>query len=160
MLPVGASIAAATRVSNLLGASKPFEALIASRVSILSATFLSICVGSTLYFVRPHTYFPSFFDADERVASEAARTIPFLSLYVIADGIQVALNGVVKGCGRQPLIMPIVIVSYWFIGLPLAYHFTFIVNEGTTVCDEDQHFCGIAGLVAGEVSRNFLWSYS
>lgn len=147
MLPVGCSVAGSARVSNLLGANNPTAALIASNVSIISAAFLSFCMGSILWFV-PHPFFPSLFDPDKRVISETVRTIPFLCAYVFADGIQVALNGVIKGCGKQPVIMPIVIVAYWVIGLPIAYHFSFGIYDGTTIC-EDHILCGITGLTAG-----------
>ena len=153
MLPVGCSVAGSARVSNLLGAKHPIGANIASNVSIISAAILSVCMGLTLWFV-PHNYFPSLFDPDERVISETSLTVPFLSMYVIADGVQVALNGVIKGCGRQPIIMPIVVFAYWFVGLPLAYHFAFVLNKGTTLC-EDRYLCGIAGLTAGMTVGTF-----
>lgn len=86
------------------------------------------------------------------VILETSRTMPLLAVYVFADGIQVALNGIIKGCGRQWITVPIVVVAYWMIGVPLAYYIAFVRNHGEMVCDSDtpsHYFCGDVGLVAG-----------
>jgi MATE family multidrug resistance protein len=146
MFPVGCSVAGSARVGNFLGASDTRGADLAAKVSVVSATILSVAMGSILY-LTPHTVIPSFFTPDQAVVEEASRLIPLLSIYVIGDGIQTALNGVIKGCGRQCIIMPIVVVAYWMAGVPLAYYFTFIRNEG--IMCEDSILCGVTGLVSG-----------
>ena len=147
--PVACSVAGATRVSNLLGAGLDRHAAFASYVSIGSAAVVSGTIG-TILFLTPHTLFPSFFAPDEEdLVEEASHTISLLALYVFADGIQAALNGSVKGCGRQVITMPVVVVAYWIVGLPLAYYLAFIRNEGKMVCDNGDYFCGDVGLVTG-----------
>ena len=146
MLPVGCSIAGASRIGYFLGAGDVRGADVAAKVCVTSAALLSICLGSLLYFT-PHTLFPSFFTPTEAVVTEASRLIPLLSLYVIGDGIQSALNGVIKGCGRQCIIMPIVVFAYWIVGVPLAYYFVFLRNGG--IMCEDILTCGVTGLVLG-----------
>ena len=74
--------------------------------------------------------------------------MPLLALYVFADGIQTALNGTIKGCGRQALIMPVVLVAYWVVGLPLAYHWAF--DENCT------NLCGDVGLVSGMTTGTWV----
>jgi hypothetical protein len=70
---------------------------------------------------------------------------------VFADGLQAAFNGIIKGCGRQFIIMPIVVIAYWVVGLPLSYYFAFVQNEGMMECNNNSYFCGDVGLVAGYV---------
>jgi len=111
-------------------------------------------MGSILYFT-PHTFFPSFFSPDEDVVNEASWTIPLLAFYLFADGVQVALNGVVKGCGRQCITMPVVIVSYWFIGVPLAYYLAFVRHDGEMYCGEES-LCGTASLVFGMTTGTWI----
>ena len=147
MFPVACTVAGSARTGNFLGAGDAKSARVSSTVSVVSAGCLSLILGSVLLIV-PHNFFPSIFDPDPNVVRETASTIPYLSLYVFADGVQYALNGIIKGCGRQPIVMPIVIISYWLIGLPLAYNFAFIQNGGITTCDGKQ-LCGIVGLVSG-----------
>lgn len=79
----------------------------------------------------------------------ASSTIPFLAVYVFADGIQVALNGILKGCGRQAIVMPIVVFAYWIIGVPFAYYNSFEKHDGTTDCGGGDVTCGVRGLVFG-----------
>uniref|UniRef100_A0A7S4MFZ3 Protein DETOXIFICATION n=1 Tax=Odontella aurita TaxID=265563 RepID=A0A7S4MFZ3_9STRA len=146
MLPVGMAVAGGARVGQCLGGGDGDGARIACRVSTVGAALLSTTMGCILFFT-PHTAFPSIFTSDEDVIDEASRTIPLLSIYVVADGTVCALCGAVKGCGRQSAIMPIVLIAYWIVGLPLAYYLAFVKNTGI-MCDDD-YFCGIRGLVGG-----------
>jgi len=147
MFTVAWSVAGATRVGNLLGAGDPVGARLASYVSIACSGFSSGLMSSVLYSC-PHTFFPSLFaPGEDTLIFETSRTIPLLAVYVFADGIQSAFNGVVKGCGRQPLIMPVVVVAYWVVGVPLAYYIAFGRLRGI-MCD-DNYFCGVVGLVTG-----------
>lgn len=150
MFPMAFAISASTRVGNLLGAGQPVGAAFAANVSILSAACLSFCMGTFLYCI-PHTFVPSLFaPGAEEVILETSRTMPLLAFYVFADGIQVALNGIIKGCGRQLVTVPIVLFAYWIVGVPLAYYIAFVKHERQMFCDDDDsYFCGDVGLVAG-----------
>jgi MATE family multidrug resistance protein len=148
MFPQGLSVAGSTRVGNLLGAGRAAGAAWAAKVAVLLAGIASALVGCILFFT-PHGYFPSLFAPDEPdLILQASRLIPLLSLYVLADGIQSALNGIIKGCGRQVVTMPIVVFAYWFVGIPLAYYLAFVRHDGVMLC-EDSYFCGDVGLVTG-----------
>jgi MATE family multidrug resistance protein len=153
MFPVGCSVAAAARVGYCLGQGDPKRAAFAAHVGLLCATVLSALMGSILYFT-PHTLFPSFFSPDSSVVEEASKTIPLLATYVFADGVQNSLNGIIKGCGRQCITAPIVIVAYWVVGVPLAYYFAFARNDGI-MCN-DEFVCGIRGLVSGMTVGTWL----
>jgi MATE family multidrug resistance protein len=150
MFPMAFAISGTARVGNLLGAGLDQEAAWAGSVSVASAAIVSTLLGFILY-TLPHDLLPSLFAPNETgVIYETSRTIPLLALYVIADGIQVALNGIIKGCGRQCITIPIVVVAYWVIGVPLAYYLTFVRHEGESSCDDaSDKFCGDVGLVSG-----------
>jgi MATE family multidrug resistance protein len=150
MFPQGLSVAGSTRVGNLLGAGRATAAAWAAKVSVILAGIVSALIGCML-FLTPHGYFPSLFAPNANEADlilQTSRLIPLLSLYVFADGIQSALNGIIKGCGRQVVTMPIVVFAYWIVGLPLAYYLAFIRHDGVMLC-EDSYFCGDVGLVTG-----------
>jgi len=153
MLPVGVSVGGSTRVGNLLGANDPSGAGLASGVCIGAAATLS-CVAACFLYLVPHSYLPSLFSTDEEVIRETSSTITLLSVYVFADGIQVALNGIIKGCGKQCITVPIVLTAYWLVGLPLAYYFSFVKHEGI-MCQES-YFCGIVGLVGGMTAGTWV----
>lgn len=159
MFPAAISIAGSARVGNLLGAGRPEAAKFAAKMSV----FIAVTFGTTLgmmLLVIPHSYIPSLFAPNEDdVIYQTSRTIPLLAFYVIADSIQVSLSGIIKGAGRQCITMPIVLVAYWMVALPLAYHLAFTVYDGEMFCENDDengsffhhlfHPCGTVGLVTG-----------
>lgn len=104
----------------------------------------------------PTTFFPSLFvseEENEAIVEQTAAVIPLLAFYVFADGVQVGLNGVIKACGRQKIIVPIVVVAYWLIGVPLGYYLGLYRNGGDdTLCADaggTMVLCGDVGLVFG-----------
>mmetsp|Transcript_28234 Transcript_28234/g.60160 ORF Transcript_28234/g.60160 Transcript_28234/m.60160 type:complete len:597 (-) Transcript_28234:19-1809(-) len=147
MFPVGMSVGGSARIGNHLGSGNIEAARASARVCVTGAGLLSATCGCILYFT-PHSVFPSLFTSDANLIEMTSLLIPLLSIYVVGDGFQVALNGIIKGCGRQCVVVPIVIVAYWCVSLPLAWHFTFVRSSGTTDCHE-QSLCGVVGLVAG-----------
>eukprot|EP00554_Chaetoceros_debilis_P013464 CAMPEP_0194127374 /NCGR_PEP_ID=MMETSP0150-20130528/60486_1 /TAXON_ID=122233 /ORGANISM="Chaetoceros debilis, Strain MM31A-1" /LENGTH=645 /DNA_ID=CAMNT_0038821295 /DNA_START=148 /DNA_END=2085 /DNA_ORIENTATION=+ len=155
MFPMGYSVSCSTRVSMYLGMNDPRNAQIASRVGTILSGFIS-AVGSCFLFFTPHTFLPSLFTSDEDVVSLASQLIPLLAMYTFADGIQNALNSIMKGCGRQKLVMPVVVFAYWAIGLPIAYYNSFVRYEGTTECESGIHPCGVVGLVIGMTSGTWV----
>jgi MATE family multidrug resistance protein len=155
MFPVAFSISASARVGNLLGAGEPIGAAFAANVGILCAAAISLFIGILLFCI-PHTALPSLFaPGAEGVILETSRTIPMLATYVVADGIQAALSGVIKGCGRQLVTVPIVLVAYWVVGVTLAYYIAFVRHDRQTFCD-DSYFCGDVGLVAGMTAGTWV----
>jgi len=158
MLPAGTGIATSTRVGLALGRNDSRGARLATHVGIVTAVCCTLVLGCVLLFT-PHEYFPSFFTGEKGVIEVTAATLPFLAFYLFADGVQVTLSGVVKGCGRQAILMPIVIFAYWMVGLPLGYYLAFVRNGGEAECSYDNYDgegnpsslfgCGVVGLVVG-----------
>lgn len=146
MFPMSCSVAGAARVGSLLGQGDSEGAAFASKVAVLCAFLVSGTIGCLL-FTAPHTLLPSFFTKEPDVIHEASQTITILSLYLVADGIQTALNGTIKGTGRQCITMPVVLFAYWVVGIPLAYYLAFVRHDGF-MC-QDSFFCGDVGLVTG-----------
>lgn len=163
MFPCGFASAAVARVGLALGSNDARGAQRASRVGITNAACSSLAMGCVLFFT-PRETFPSFFTSDAEVASVTIATLPFLAFYVFADGINATMDRVIKGCGRQVILIPIVIFSYWVVGLPLAYYVAFVRNHGTSVCnyaygDEEDHSsfgCGVVGLVVGLTTGTYV----
>jgi MATE family multidrug resistance protein len=154
MFPAAVSVAGSARVGFLLGAGDPVGANFASNVNVVFAGTVSGTLGFIL-FLTPHRFFPSLFAPDGNdMIEQTSRLLPLLSLYVFADGMQYAFNGIMKGCGRQVATMPIVVVSYWIIGIPLAYYLAFMRNDG--IMCEDDYFCGDVGLVAGMTTGTWV----
>lgn len=146
MFSIAFSVAGSTRVSNLLGAGQAQSASYSAKVAVGFTVIVSGSLGCLLLLL-PHTLFPSMFAPNEiDLVNEASLTLPLLSLYVLADGIQNTFNGILKGCGRQVWAMPVVVLAYWMIGLPVGYYLSFIRYGGQMYSGT---LSGIVGLVAG-----------
>lgn len=144
IFPIGFSTALTARVGMFLGRNEPCEAECSAWMGLLYASMSSVLI-SLILFLTPHTTFPSLFTSDEDVLLQCSHTIPFLAFYVVADGIQCGLSGAIKGCGKQCIMAPIVLFSYWVVGVPVSYYCTFVKNNGRMECGS-KHFCGIRGL--------------
>lgn len=60
------------------------------------------------------------FSNDEEVVKLISSLLVVLSIYVVADGTQGALTGVIKALGKQHLGGPVVVFAYYAVGLPLS----------------------------------------
>lgn len=80
-----------TRISNELGAGRPYAARFAVSVTLMLASITALTVSTTLFSLR-HVW-GGLFSNEEEVISYAALMIPFLSVLTILD----AINGVFSG---------------------------------------------------------------
>lgn len=65
------------------------------------------------------------------------------------------MSGILKGCGRQWITMPIVVFAYWGVAVPMAYNIAFVRHDKAMFCD-DSYFCGDVGLVAGMTTGTWV----
>ena len=128
MLPTGFQVAASTRVGKHLGANDATSAGISSTVAPSMALLVAAITSVLVLLLR--SQLGLMFTEDERVLSVAKTLFEVLSLYIIFDGIQSALTGVLKGMGKQASAAPVVLVAYYIIGLPLAATFGFSFGLG------------------------------
>jgi MATE family multidrug resistance protein len=150
------SVAGAVRVGKLLGANDAQGAAFASKVTILCTAIVSGLIATVLFFT-PHTFFPSIFaPTSDELVLETSRLVPLLSLYIFADALACAFNGIIKGCGRQVVTMPVILIAYWVVGVPLAYYMAFVRHNGVLTCDDGSYFCGDVGLVLGMTTGTWL----
>ena len=49
----------------------------------------------------------------------------FVALYQLSDGLQSVSVGILRGIQDVKIIMPIALVSYWLLNLPVGYLFGF-----------------------------------
>ncbi|KAJ1027032.1 hypothetical protein NDA18_003052 [Ustilago nuda] len=128
-LPFGASVATAVRVGNLLGANRPAEAKISSRVALI----LSLAMGglNSALFLIFRRQWGWLFSSDIEVIKLVEYILPLLAFFQVADGICGIAGGVLRGTGRQAAGAGINMVSYYVIGIPIGLVLTFTrINLG------------------------------
>jgi MATE family multidrug resistance protein len=128
MIPSSFQVSAATRVGNALGGNDPYAANLAATVAPMMAAISSVLLSFVLFSLKDRWGF--IFTTDAAVVAIVESVLPIVLIYIVADGIQSALTGVLKGVGKQKIGGPIVVFSYYAVGLPVSYLLAFRGNFG------------------------------
>lgn len=118
MVPLGISIACATRVGNLVGARD----LPAARVAAWTGFALGagVMAFNGMLFVALRGVLPRLFVDAPAVLAAAATILPIAAAFQLFDGMQVVAAGALRGMGatRSPAVANF--VGYYLLGLPLG----------------------------------------
>lgn len=118
-IPFPVSIAASTRVANLIGAKLPEAAKTCARVAvvggILVSVFNMVLVGSLRYQI------PVLFTNDQEVIDLVATAMPVCAILQLFDGICVIAHGLLRGVGRPEIGGYASLITYYLFALPLSF---------------------------------------
>jgi len=128
MVPLGVSMAATTRVGNLLGAGEPARAQRAAWTAM--ATGATCMAVSGLTFLLARTTIPRIYSSDPEVLAAAAAILPIAAAFQVVDGIQVTGAGVLRGMGNTRPAALFNLLGYWILGLPLGWWLAFEGGHG------------------------------
>ncbi|KAJ6749026.1 MULTIDRUG RESISTANCE PROTEIN [Salix purpurea] len=128
MIPYGLSGAASTRVSNELGAQRPYLARLAVWVVIAIAVTEGIVVGIVLILIR--NLWGYAYSNEIQVVNYVAVMLPVVATSNFLDGLQCVLSGVARGCGWQKIGAYINLGSYYLVGIPIAILLAFVFHVG------------------------------
>jgi len=128
MIPMGISMAAVTRVGNLIGAGQPRRAQRSAWIAI--ATGASVTTGFALIFVLFRWQIPLIYNPDTTVQSLAAAVFPIAAAFQLFDGTQVVGGGVLRGMGRTRPAALFNLIGFYFFALPLGWFMTFNLGMG------------------------------
>ncbi|KAG9238466.1 MATE transporter [Amylocarpus encephaloides] len=144
-IPFPISIAASTRVANLIGATLSDAAKTSAKVAFIIASGVGIFNVILLSSLRH--YIPQLFTNDEEVIKLVAAVLPICAAFQLFDALAANANGLLRGLGRQEIGGYVNIFCYYVIAMPLSFGTAFGLNwelEGL--------WSGVAlalGLVAG-----------
>lgn len=117
-LAVGVGAGTGTVVGNALGEGDAAGAARAARVGHLMGT-IAIGLGSaSLVLLRD--YWQYVFPADADLIRIIRLMIIWVAAFGFMDGSQVILGEVLIGAGKQAVTVPLLVVAYWILGLPLG----------------------------------------
>ena len=68
--------------------------------------------------------------AGAEVVATTSTLLVFAALYQLSDGIQNVSVGILRGIQDVKIIMPIALVSYWLLNLPVGYLLGFTLGMG------------------------------
>ena len=123
ILPLSFGLAAATRIGNLVGEKKLHQAKYASNIAIL------ICFAGAIFNMVIILVFReslvSLYSSDLAVATIAMNLLFFGAIFQIPDGMQMGALGSLRGYKDTFAPMLMIILTYWFVALPVGYHLTY-----------------------------------
>jgi MATE family multidrug resistance protein len=128
MVPLGVSIATATRVGQAIGRREPHAASLSGWTGIVLAGFF-MCCTALIFVVMPGHIIRIYTDAPDVVAY-AAGLLMIAGAFQFSDGIQVAAMGALRGLKDTARPMAVNLLAYWIIGLPIGYWLAFNLGYG------------------------------
>jgi MATE family multidrug resistance protein len=128
MLAIGLSTATAVRVANAVGRGDPLGVRRAGWVGTLLAV-PPMLLGTAVLVMAPQ-WLAHVYTDDVAVVLLTLPLFAITAWFCVADGLQAVLMGAVRG--TADITVPTVIygLSFWGIGVPLAYFFAFPLDGG------------------------------
>ncbi|KAL0490450.1 hypothetical protein AKO1_009544, partial [Acrasis kona] len=128
MIPLALSSATSVRVGQRLGGDDPSGARFVCYLGISSSVIVTVINGAIMIALRSLVTY--IFIDDDFVKEEAEKIIPVAAVYVITDGMQAVMSGILRGLGRQRIGAVACFVSYYAIGIPSSLLLTFYFDWG------------------------------
>jgi MATE family multidrug resistance protein len=114
-IPFPLSIAASTRIANLIGATLAEPAKVAAKVALVAAVLVGIVNITLLSSLRD--YIPRLFTGDQDVIAVVADVLPLCAAFQLFDALAACCNGILRGLGRQEIGGVVNLVAYYAVSL-------------------------------------------
>ncbi|GAM85065.1 hypothetical protein ANO11243_030680 [Dothideomycetidae sp. 11243] len=122
-IPFPISIAASTRIANLIGATLVDPAKLAAKVAFYVALLVGIFNCVLLIAIR--NYVPFLFTNERDVAELTAKVLPINAAFQLFDATAALANGILRGLGRQEIGGYVNIISYYLVAMPISFGLCF-----------------------------------
>ena len=128
MIPLGVAMATTVRVGHAAGAGAHavarYRGLVGIRLGGLNAAS-----NATLMLLFPLTI-AGFYTNDAGIQAQAAGFLLLAAAFQLFDGVQATASGALRGLKDTRMPMVITLVSYWLIGMPVAWWLAFHLRQG------------------------------
>jgi multidrug resistance protein, MATE family len=110
-IPFPISIAASTRLANLIGAGLPRASQICVRVTLVMAC----CAGAfnMVMLTTLRNYIPKIFTSDPAVTDLIVHVVPLFAAFQLFDALVANCSGVLRGMGRQKIGGWVNVICYY-----------------------------------------------
>lgn len=117
-IPFPISIAASTRIANLIGATLVDAAKVSARV----AGVLAICIGifNVILLSSLRRVLPGLFTSDAEVIELVANVLPIVAAFQLFDALACFCNGILRGLGRQEIGGYVQLFAYYVVAMPIS----------------------------------------
>lgn len=122
-IPFPVSIAASTRIANLIGATLAPAAKTSAKVAAIISVGVGIANVVLLSSLR--IFIPQLFTSDEQVIDLVAATLPLCAAFQLFDAVTACCNGILRGLGRQEIGGYVQLVCYYAVAMPISMGLAF-----------------------------------
>jgi len=129
-IPFPISIAASTRIANLIGATLAPAAKTSAKVALVAACFVGLLNAVLLSTLR--FKIPQLFTNDRDVADLVVSVLPITAGFQLFDALAANCNGILRGIGRQKFGGWVNLICYYAVS---AIEYTFSGDELTIGLD-------------------------
>ncbi|XDG09490.1 hypothetical protein ABKA04_009105 [Annulohypoxylon sp. FPYF3050] len=126
MIPFPVSIAASTRVANLIGAGLVNAAKTSAKVAFWAGCLIGLFNLSLLAGLRYQL--PLLFTQDEEVIGMVAKVMPLVACMQVFDGLAAVAHGLLRGIGKQSFGGYANLSIYYIIALPISFATAFVLD--------------------------------
>jgi multidrug resistance protein, MATE family len=113
------SIAASTRIANLIGGTLSDSAKTTAKVTLVAACFIGAFNVLMLSSLRNHL--PWLFTNDVDVADLVGKVLPVCAVCQLFDALTSNCNGILRGLGKQKIGGWIALFSYYAVAIPISF---------------------------------------
>ncbi|KAH9220255.1 MATE transporter [Leptodontidium sp. 2 PMI_412] len=125
-IPFSTSIAASTRIANLIGATLSDAAKTSAKVVMITATIIGVFNVILLSSLR--NLIPQLFTNDQGVSDLVARVMPLCAAFQLFDALAANCNGLLRGLGRQEIGGWVNLFCYYVIAMPISFYTAFALD--------------------------------
>ncbi|KAI8629588.1 MATE efflux family protein [Xylariaceae sp. FL1651] len=126
MIPFPVSIAASTRIANLIGAKLVKAARTSAKVAFFAGCLIGLFNLTILASLRYQL--PRLFTDDEEVISIVASVMPLCAVLQIFDGLAAMSHGLLRGIGKQSFGSYANLAAYYIVALPISFIVAFALG--------------------------------
>ena len=112
--PFPVSIAASTRIANLIGAGLAEAARTSATVTMVVSSVIGLLNMGVVAALRYQL--PKLFTNDEGVLQRTAMVLPLCAAFQLFDSLAANCNGILRGLGRQSIGGYVNVASYYAVG--------------------------------------------
>lgn len=119
MVPWGLGDVASVRVGRLLGANRPMNARYAAETALKMIVVMECILVFLLVIFRRQV--PHLFSNIPEVINLAANTTELAALFMVFDGCQAVMGGILRGAGHQDKAARVNLIAFYLVALPSSY---------------------------------------
>lgn len=127
-IPFPVSVAASTRIANLIGATLAPAAKLSAKVALAASIIIGIF---NIIFLSTLRYqLPRLITSDPVVIELVATIMPLCAAFQLFDASTAMCNGILRGIGRQEIGGYVSLFSYYVVALPISLATCFGLHWG------------------------------